>query len=298
MAKKYLNDFQSPTARIYLESELEKNPNNVEANILLGKIYSELDRDDLAFIHFKKALKEEPNNLDLLLEIVITCINELDQFEAMQYLHNWIKFHPEYKKYLDPMNLMLNPERILIESKNTLENEEGFYDNYIRIETMKSDFYGEMLKLIEFVAPNYKNDCKLWIVLGVIHFVYYNYVRAEECFVTAVNMNPNDYSALNKLGAIQSFNQNYKEAISSYKKALEINPNYAKCWNNLGIGYTNLNQIDEAIYSHLKALKVIEDIPSSWSYLQVLFIKDDKPYLHDLVDKRNLDELCEHFNVK
>jgi peroxin-5 len=42
-------------------------------------------------------LKANPNNLDCLLSLGVSCTNVLDEVKAMNYLKRWIMLNPKYK---------------------------------------------------------------------------------------------------------------------------------------------------------------------------------------------------------
>jgi peroxin-5 len=43
-----------------------------------------------------RALEADPSNLEVLLSLGVSHTNELDQAEALTYLHRWLSAHPEH----------------------------------------------------------------------------------------------------------------------------------------------------------------------------------------------------------
>jgi peroxin-5 len=50
---------------------------------------------------FLNALKNEPNNLDTLLALGISCTNILDEVKAMNFLKQWMMKNPKYNSLLE-----------------------------------------------------------------------------------------------------------------------------------------------------------------------------------------------------
>ena len=284
-------------ARLALEAEVNKHSDNAEAWLSLGKMHTENDRDDMAMECFLRALEADPFNADALLNLGISCTNEFDEFEAMVHLRNWIKLHHIYNKYFDGENPLLNYEMIRNEMIHDRDDED-YYTKAVRIEGLKQNFYREMCNLMENISMNEKlPDTDLWIALGISHFIPHQNERAIDCFRKAVEVNPKDYNAWNKLGAILAHSKMNDEAIATYKKALQLKPNYARCWANLGIAHFNVDNYDESMKSFLSALKIYKDISHVWSYMSSVTIALKRNDLYELVHNKNLPELLRHYGI-
>jgi Flp pilus assembly protein TadD len=296
-SREMLNYGDVTNARFALEAEVNKHSDNAEAWLSLGKIHTENDRDDLAMECFLRALEADPFNADALLALGISCTNEFDEFEAMVHLRNWIKLHHIYNKYFDENNPMLNYEMIRNEMIHDRDDED-YYTKAVRIENLKQNFYREMCNLMENISMNEKiADTDLFIAMGIAHFIPHQNDRAIECFRKAVEVNPKDYNAWNKLGAILAHSKMNDEAIAHYKKALELKPNYARCWANLGIAHFNVDNYDESMKSFLTALKIYKDISHVWSYMSSVTIALKRNDLYELVHSKNLPELLRAYGL-
>ena len=294
VAKNQLMNGNAEEARLAYEAEAQKNPENSEAWLQLGKIYTENDRDDKAMQCFLKALEVDQFNVDALLNLGISCTNEFDEFDAMIHIRNWIKYHHVYNKYFDKSNILLDYEIIKAEMRK--ETEEDYYSKAQRIEVLKKNFYNEMLNMMEIIAKEH-TDVDLWIALGIGHYIPHNYDRAINCFRQAVLLNPKDYNAWNKLGAMLAHSKMNDEAINTYKKALELKPNYARCWANLGIAYFNVDNYNDATDCFVNALKIY-DIPHVWGYLNSVLIATGKSELSEYIYKRDLNGLLSKLSFK
>ena len=64
---------------------------------VLGRILQENDQDQKSIPCFTNCLKYNPDNLDTLLSLGISCTNILDEVKAMNYLKKWIMLNPKYQ---------------------------------------------------------------------------------------------------------------------------------------------------------------------------------------------------------
>jgi len=298
VAKDFLSKNDSQNARLALEAEINKNSDNSEAWLILGKIHTENDRDDLAMQCFLKAIDADPFNGEALLALGISCTNEFDEFDAMVYIADWIKLHPSYNKFYDKTNPLLNYDMIRFEMESDRPDED-YYAKALRIQSLKNNFYGEMTQIMDAVVQTQAKtqDLDLLIAMGISNFIQNKNDRAIECFRKAVENFPNDYTAWNKLGAILAHSNMNEEAINTYTKALSLKPNYARCWSNIGLAHFNLKNYDEAVRCFLTSLKCYKDIDHVWSYLNSVLIAGEKTNLSELVYARNLGELLRIYNV-
>jgi len=296
LAKKLISEAKSQEALVVLEAECQKNEDNSEAWVLLGKIHSENDCDHYALQCLLKALEVDSFNLEAELYLGILCTNEFDSLDAMIHLKNWVKLHPQYSKFLDENDILLNYNIIKEAERNDIEGED-IELKARRIEKMKNNFYIQMGHLLETIYKQFSNDSDLLCAMGICHFIPSNNLRSMECFRKAVETNYKDYNAWNKLGAIYAHSKLHEDAVYCYKKAVELKPDYVRCWANLGIAYFNVDNYEEAIHSYLKALKIIPSNHQIWSYLSSVLNVSKKYDLIKLVNQRQLDELLKIFKI-
>ncbi len=296
LAKKLLAEGKTQEAKQVLEAEAQKNGDNTEAWTLLGRIHSENDCDSYAYQCLLRALDVDPFNLDAELALGILCTNEFDELDAMIHLKNWIRLHPFYSKYIDENNPILN-EKLIKDAEKTDIDGEDVYLKAKRIEKMRNNFYNEMINLMESIHKDHQNDSNLLISMGIAHFIPSNNDRSIQCFRKAVEVNPKDYNAWNKLGAVFAHSKHHEEAINCYRRALDLKPDYVRCWANYGIANYNMNKYEEGARCYLKALSICPEIQHIWSYMRSLLILDGKTDYLQLVEQRKLNELCKIYKV-
>jgi peroxin-5 len=296
LAKKLILEGKSQEAKRVLEAECQKNGDNTEAWTILGRIHSENDCDSLAYQCLLRALDVDPFNLEAELALGILCTNEFDELDAMIHLKNWIRLHPIYSKYIDDHNPLLN-EKLIKEAEITDFDQEDVYLKAKRIETMRNNFYIEMINLMENIYKDNPKDSNLLISLGIANFIPNNNEKSIQYFKKAVEANPKDYNAWNKLGAIFAHSKHHEEAINCYKRAVELKPDYVRSWANFGIAFYNVNNFEEGAKCYLKALSICPSSSHIWSYLRSLILLSKRGELLSLVEQKNINELCKIFKI-
>ena len=82
-------------AILALEAGLQKTE-NVKAWHILGRLHQENDDDDKAVACLLKAHEKDPKNLDVLLALGVSCTNNLEQDQALNFIKLWVQNHPKY----------------------------------------------------------------------------------------------------------------------------------------------------------------------------------------------------------
>ncbi len=227
---------------------------------MLGKCHQEHDEDRQAIECLKRAVEEDPYNLDALLDLGVSYVNELDSQNALETLKGWIDHHPSFQ------GMKYTPD--------------AYSDGTLMDEIMQL-----MLQAREFDAT----DPDVHIILGVLYNVSRDFDSAVASLRQALSLRPDDYSLWNKLGATQANGNRGLEAMPAYEKALQMKPKYARAWLNMGISYANLGNYSKAVRGYLKALKLNPQASHVWSYLRIAFTCMERFDLLKLVDERNVD---------
>lgn len=295
LARQLYRENKSIEAKLALEAECQRNRENADAWVLLGRIHSDFDNDDKAAACLLTANEVDPFNIEALHALGISCTNSFEEFQAMIYLLEWIKIHPLYSKFFDKSNPMLDYKRIQAEQRS--QTDEDHYSKVSRLEELKQEFYRATISLMEHVAQNSKPDTDLYLALGISNFIPHSYDKSINYFRKAVEINPKDYNCWNKLGAILAHSKLHIEAINAYRKALEFKPDYLRCWANLGIAYFNMDNNQEAINCYLTALKLDRDNPNVWSYLNSVFMHTNNIEDSKLTYSRDIETLCRKYKI-
>tara|TARA_Y100001935_G_scaffold221401_1_gene195619 strand:+ start:482 stop:2650 length:2169 start_codon:yes stop_codon:yes gene_type:complete len=82
------------------------------------------------------------------------------------------------------------------------------------------------------------------------------FVEAEKICQNILDLDSNNFDAINLLAAISFQNKSFSKSIELFKKACKINPNKADLYNNLSIAYMQEKNFKEAIWSWDEATKL------------------------------------------
>eukprot|EP01041_Mallomonas_annulata_P004750 gene4750-9432_t len=251
-----------PEAIEAFESVLMKDMEYSEAWSKLGLCHAENDDDKKAITCLIKAKEFDPYNLEALLCLGISYVNETNSLGALDSLRAWVTHHPKFHG---------------IKIKQDDYSDGSLMDEVSQL----------MLEALAWTP----NDTDVLIVLGVLYNVSQNFQNAIQCFEKALEQKPHDYSLLNKLGATLANSNRSTEAIPWYARALELRPAYVRGWLNLGISYSNLSQSEDAARSYLQALKLNKDASHIWAYLRTCFTNMNRYDLIDLMKDGDIDKL-------
>jgi peroxin-5 len=154
-------------------------------------------------------------HVQALLELGVSFTNELEEGQALHYLHAWLLNHPDFHHVPGDTSVELD----------------------------------HILAMFVRASEHAPKDPDVHAVLGVLYNLSREYDKAELAFERACALDPTNYSLWNKLGATQANSPNADgstKAVLAYRKALELKPNYVRAWTNMGISFANQNKHDLA----------------------------------------------------
>ena len=91
---------------------------------------------------------------------------------------------------------------------------------------------------------------------GLIKNELKDYEGAIADFIKVIEMNPKDDFAYNNRGNSKFYLKDYEGAIADYTKAIEINPKYLNAYNNRGNSKYYLKDYEGAIADYTKAIEI------------------------------------------
>lgn len=204
---------------------------------------------------FKKAYEIDPYDLDSLLCLGISCTNELEQKEAVQHLHSYLKYHPEYN------------------SLPKIQNDNLDFD--------------EVREAYRMAFAQNPRDSNLCLAMGVLCFIQRNFAEAVVHFQNGIRENPTDHTLWNKYGAALANNLHVDKAIEVYKQALDLRPNYVRTIANIGLAHRNQARFPESVPFFLNALLLNPQATHIWRYVRSSFLQMNRL---DLVEKINFKD--------
>lgn len=215
-------------AEIVYRQIIQADHQQVQANHLLGVLYYQTRRFDLAIACYQKTVQLQPDFVDAYgnLGIALKAVGRLDQAII------------SFKKAL-----AIDPGLGVVH--NNLGNalrELGHTDAAVTS-------YQQALERDPEFAECHNNLGNALADLGRLD-------EAVNSFKKAIALKPNLIEAYNNLGNALKASQRLSDAVVFYQQALAIKPDYFEAHNNLGNGLSDLNRMDEAIVSYKKALQI------------------------------------------
>ena len=98
------------------------------------------------------------------------------------------------------------------------------------------------LKLIK----RYKNNDRLFFLLGTTFLQLKKYNKAIDYLNIAINLNSKFADSYNNRGIALAENERYSEAVQDYNKAINLKINYVDAYLNKGIALNKLKKFKEA----------------------------------------------------
>ena len=199
-----------------LEATVQRDPQNSQAWLDLGKKQQENENETAAVAALKKAIDLDSKNLDAYLAISVSYTNENLTSQAQHALRDWLQQNPKYSH----IPLDVAPYSTSSEIHEKLTNA------YVQAATLSI----------------YEVDADVQQALGVLFAIANDYSKAIDCFRTAVSCRPNDYQLWNKLGATFANSGDSEKAMESYFNAIQISPLYIRARYNLAIACMQMGQ--------------------------------------------------------
>lgn len=256
------NDGKISQAIEAFEADLQENVDNDEGWRLLAACHAECDDDKRAIYCLKKAIEYDPYNLNALLALSISYVNEVDYVLALKTLRSWLLHNPRF---------------------NGLQVHEDDYSD--------GTLMDEVMQLLLQAESYASDDVDVLIMLGALCNASQDFDTAVIYFDKANAIKPNDYSILNKLGATLANNNQCEDAITYYNKAIEHRNSYARAWLNKGISYTKLDNHPDAIKSYITAIKLSPISAHIFNYVRNSLSTINRLDLIEICNPKGLDDL-------
>ncbi|PQE04339.1 Peroxisomal targeting signal receptor protein [Rutstroemia sp. NJR-2017a BBW] len=237
-------------AALAFEAAVQKDPQHVDAWVLLGSAQAQNEKETPAIRALEQALKVDPGNLTALMGLAVSYTNEGYDSTAYRTLERWLSV-----KY----------PSIIASNSLSSENDVGFTDRH-QLHEKVTDLF---IRAAQLSPDGEHMDPDVQVGLGVLFYGAEEYDKAVDCFTAALastesgSSNQRDQVHLlwNRLGATLANSGRSEEAIAAYEKALTLRTNFVRARYNLGVSCINIGCYEEAAAHLLGALamhKVVE----------------------------------------
>ncbi|OJA18614.1 hypothetical protein AZE42_01769 [Rhizopogon vesiculosus] len=267
-----------------LEAAVQRDPNNAAAWYELGVKQQENEREAKAIQALERSVELEPSHLSAWLALSVSYTNDSNRTGVYNAIKEWALQNSKYQHIVQSANL------------NTAN-------------VPSPGDFGALIQCLIGMARSADEvggvDAEVQVALAVLLNTTEDYMKAQDCFLTALAVRPDDWLLYNRVGATMANNGQAEEAIQFYHRALDLNPAYIRARFNLGISCINLRRYEEA-QSHILDALVLQDsdgvaddsgmndkrgvISSTlWESLKTSCLHLQRVDLASLCDRRDLD---------
>ena len=248
-----------PEAILALEAEVRLRPESSDAWRRLGELHAECDNDLQAIAALHTGLRVDPFNLDSLLAIGVSSLNEVRAEDVVNYLRQWLERNPEYAN---------------IKPGIGLEAVTG---------------------ALEQACIECPLDSKAATALGILYLQQKRFAEAEHEFTRALEIEPKSYTLWNKLAAARYMQGG--DATAAYERVLELRPSYIRAWANLGSCYWRQGNLQVAARFILCALALGPSDKHLWGKLATMFLLMDRLDLVKKIELQDPYAFADEFDV-
>ncbi|SCW04042.1 LAFE_0H04632g1_1 [Lachancea fermentati] len=218
-------------AALAFEAAVQEEPNHVDAWLKLGLVQTQNEKELSGISALEECLKIDPGNLEGMMTLAISYINEGYDVSAFSMLSKWLE--TKYPQLVD----------------NHVDSETA--DRYNLNQAVTQQFLHVVNKLPEI-------DAELQLGLGILFYANDDYDKTIDCFRAALTVRPDDELMWNRLGASLANSNRSEEAIQAYHKALQLKPTFVRARCNLAVSSMNMGCYKEAADHLLTALSMHE----------------------------------------
>ncbi|KIK44889.1 hypothetical protein CY34DRAFT_590141 [Suillus luteus UH-Slu-Lm8-n1] len=268
-----------------LEAVVQRDGNNAAAWYELGVKQQENERETKAVQALERSVELDPTHLGAWLALSVSYTNDSNRMGVYNAIKEWAIRNPKYK------HMAQNAALTSAINVSTPGDFEALIECLISMARSADEVGGV--------------DADVQVALAVLLNTTDDYAKAQDCFLTALAVRPDDWLLYNRVGATMANNGQAEEALQFYYRALDLNPAYIRARFNLGISCINLRRYEEA-QSHILDALVLQDsdgvendssmddkrgVTSSilWDSLKTTCLHLQRTDLAALCDRRNLD---------
>src|SRR5215469_14063481 len=235
-AVQFIKSSQFQKAEEVLLKIICEQPGDFDASHMLGVVYSELGKTELAEKQFKLTSSIDPNHPPLYQNWGLLLIKRRRFEEAIDKFDTAIRlapnFPPVYSYRGNALKELGRYREAIVDHNRAIDLAPQFFG-----------FYGN--------RGNTLREQK-------------EYTAALTDYDRAIQLNPNYADAFNGRGNVFCDLKRHDEALAEYDKALAIKPDLENAWLGRGNVFRDLKRYDEALAAYDKALAIKPDSESAW----------------------------------
>lgn len=273
---------------------LKSNPNNFDLLNLLGVAYSKSGDTESAVFTYQKAIEVNPNQYIALHNLAELYHRKEDKKLALELYQRVLKISPNFDEALNGIGVVYYDEKnynsaIQFFQKALAINPKSYRTAY----NLGNAYYqlGQIDFAFEYLQRSLSinpNYAEALNNLGQVYEKRGDLKQATEVYQRALSVKPEYLSPSRNLASVYSRQKEFSQAILILKKALETYPNSQELYNDLGLVYLEKGDIDKSVNNFKQALKIEP------SYKEAI-INLSKSYQATSLQKTR--DIAEHFNM-
>ena len=218
-----------------MRSLLATAPRNVDYNLAMGNMMLMFGELDSALTYYDKAQQYEPENGATYL--------------AKAQFYNAIG---------DSVNYDQQTYQALVSKDLDVASKVEVLADYARHLLVAKDSSARTENLFKVLIEQHPNEPQIRMLFSDYLAAKDDMKGAAEQMDYAVNLDPTDAQAWNRLLVLNIISENYEAAIAAGDRAIELNPNDIELYGYIAPAYYNIKQYDKAIEVYKKALAAVD----------------------------------------
>ena len=218
-----------------MRSLLATAPRNVDYNLAMGNMMLMFGERDSALTYYDKAQLYEPENGATYL--------------AKAQFYNAIG---------DSVNYDQQTYQALVSKDLDVASKVEVLADYARHLLVAKDSSARTENLFKVLIEQHPNEPQIRMLFSDYLAAKDDMKGAAEQMDYAVNLDPTDAQAWNRLLVLNIISENYEAAIAAGDRAIELNPNNIELYGYIAPAYYNIKQYDKAIEVYKKALAAVD----------------------------------------
>lgn len=218
-----------------MRSLLATAPRNVDYNLAMGNMMLMFGERDSALTYYDKAQQYEPENGATYL--------------AKAQFYNAIG---------DSVNYDQQTYQALVSKDLDVASKVEVLADYARHLLVAKDSSARTENLFKVLIEQHPNEPQIRMLFSDYLAAKDDMKGAAEQMDYAVNLDPTDAQAWNRLLVLNIISENYEATIAAGDRAIELNPNDIELYGYIAPAYYNIKQYDKAIEVYKKALAAVD----------------------------------------
>ena len=226
-------------------------------------------RNKQAAKHFKRALRDNPEDAEVLLTL-----NRIEQAngryrQAKSYAEQAQRLQPEQAQPWVELGRIANAQERPDEARE-------WFEKARQLDAAQPEAHLELAQLYEGEGRSAEAE-QAYRQAGKNYRNTYQFDEAVQAFGKAQEMDPRDVSLLLEQGDLHALSGRTEQAYNAYQIAKEMTPNNAKVYEKLGDLAEQVGERNKALVNYEKAVKLLPQHGPANFKLGDIYLKDGRP---------------------